>query len=419
MTFAFARSLFAGALLGAALLGCPDADDPAPVTTAGRASCDEGEACASTPPACNPSNCEGCCLGETCVTGGYPAGCGTKGARCEVCAEGASCEAGRCVRPCGPDTCAGCCSATGECLAGASDAAACGENGAACAACGPAKACSAGKCVAATCDATCNGCCKPDGSCVPYAGEAGSGRSKATCGARGSQCVACAGDGECDEGACRPNPASTPKCPIGCWASDGTCVAGTDPVACGSAGNSCDACGPFECMGALDGVPVLSAGCFLPTTRTYDVLLLDASYPSFDDDGDSWDPFAGLPDPKVHAGACDLSVLTQDPKNVPGGCLTQDSAVVADTLGPSWGGAVLFSGIDARHLRLLSFWLYDDDVALNDAVADCQLVLNPTDRDRTVFQRFEKVLAGGVFEVSCSSPKRKDVAKLHVRIRPH
>ena len=33
--------------------------------------------------------------------------------------------------------------------------------------------------------------------------------------------------------------------------------------------------------------------------------------------------------------------------------------------------------------------------------------------------RFEKVLAGGVFEVSCSSPKRKDVAKLHVRIRPH
>lgn len=165
-------------------------------------------------------------------------------------------------------------------------------------------------------------------------------------------------------------------------------------------------------------VPVLSAGCFLPTTRTYDVLLLD-ELPVVRRRRRLVGPLRRSARSEGARGRGDFSVLTQDPKNVPGGCLTQDSAVVADTLGPSWGGAVLFSGIDARHLRLLSFWLYDDDVALNDAVADCQLVLNPTDRDRTVLQRFEKVLAGGVFEVSCSSPKRKDVAKLHVRIRPH
>lgn len=419
MASASGRTLLAVPLLAVALLGCPDADDPAPAPSepTGRASCDEGEACASTPPACNPSNCEGCCLGETCVSGGYPAGCGTKGAACEVCAEGASCNGGRCVRPCGPDTCAGCCSATGECLAGASDLTACGESGAACAPCGASEACVAGKCVAATCSATCNGCCKPDGSCVAYAATPGSSTSGATCGARGGTCVACADNASCEEGACRPNPGTAPACG-GCWAADGTCTAGSDVVACGSAGMACDACGAFACVEDLDGAPVVHRACYLPTSQSYDVLLLDATFPSTDDDGDSWDPFGGLPDPKVHAGACDLAATALDPKNVPE-CLVADSAVVADTLGPSWGAAALFSGIDARHLRFLTFWLYDDDVALKDAVADCQLVLNPTDRDREMFRRYEKVLAGGVFEVACNSPKRKGVAKLRVRLRPH
>lgn len=88
--------------------------------------------------ACSSANCAGCCTaGGVCAGGNSNGQCGLNGASCAACGTGQQCTGGSCVNipppPCGPGTCAGCCSGT-TCVNPPTDAA-CGTGGAACVAC--------------------------------------------------------------------------------------------------------------------------------------------------------------------------------------------------------------------------------------------------------------------------------------------
>ena len=102
------------------------------------------------PPVCLPATCGGCCDSQgRCVSGQQDFACGTGGDQCADCAAlGGRCESGHCVdttRPCGPSTCAGCCTEDGRCLVGTRPAA-CGRGGAQCQDCGD-EVCEQGACV--------------------------------------------------------------------------------------------------------------------------------------------------------------------------------------------------------------------------------------------------------------------------------
>ncbi len=109
--------------------------------------------------------------------------------------------------PCGPETCDGCCSASGLCLKGTSPFA-CGEGGLACSRCGPSESCSAGVCgsspdpdsdggVSSACGpSTCAGCCQ-NGECIDLRVQ-----TAPACGLGGGACSACEGDDVCVLGAC-------------------------------------------------------------------------------------------------------------------------------------------------------------------------------------------------------------------------
>lgn len=198
-----------------------------------------------------------------------------------------------CPAPCGPGTCFGCCSATGECLP--SQPTQCGENGAACAVCQGAEVCASGVCTvlnrgggAASAGGTASAGGQGGGSAggVVTAGGMGGGavvtgggraggtavgggaaggstmctlstglpgtrcsglctdvqRDSSNCGACGRRC----GFNEtCESGACQPT-----ACRPGMFCSladggfgsccDGTCKStSSDPSACGGCGLSC------------------------------------------------------------------------------------------------------------------------------------------------------------------------------------
>ncbi|MCL2723866.1 MAG: hypothetical protein FWD69_05455 [Polyangiaceae bacterium] len=89
---------------------------------------------------CDPTNCNGCCVGDQCMGGTDVRSCGAGGAQCVTCAAGQSCApvstgGGECeVEPaCGPVSCAGCCDGDTCAPGDANDA--CGSGGAACADC--------------------------------------------------------------------------------------------------------------------------------------------------------------------------------------------------------------------------------------------------------------------------------------------
>src|SRR6185369_17479059 len=107
---------------GGGCLGCIDstghcvsgrADDACYVGTMLCAACPTGQSCGNgmctAPPACTPSNCTGCCQGDSCVAGTGADACGTGGLAWQTCISGAACTLGVCQFPCGPDTCGGCC----------------------------------------------------------------------------------------------------------------------------------------------------------------------------------------------------------------------------------------------------------------------------------------------------------------------
>jgi hypothetical protein len=137
------------------------------ITCMGGLQCEDGQCLA--PPACNPSNCIGCCdvMGD-CVAGTDPSACGEGGGQCAACGPDSLCEptagGGQCQFQCGPLTCAGCCTADGTCLTG-DDNTGCGSGGGACETCGGGNTCNGGVCVNDVCAATCDGCCRPDGTC--------------------------------------------------------------------------------------------------------------------------------------------------------------------------------------------------------------------------------------------------------------
>lgn len=111
------------------------------------------------------------------------------------------------VIPCGPETCDGCCSASGQCRPGTSPFA-CGGEGAACDRCGPSETCTAGACVASVegepdagaglgCGpSTCRGCCQ-NNECIDPGFQ-----SAEACGSNGGACVGCVQGDVCVLGAC-------------------------------------------------------------------------------------------------------------------------------------------------------------------------------------------------------------------------
>lgn len=164
------------------------------------ARCENGECVA--PRNCRPDTCIGGCCDENdeCVQGTSNASCGSGGAACESCLDGAMCVDQQCETraACGPDNCSGCCDAAGVCISSGA-LTACGIGGAACQDCTAINGatCTDGSCVSPTCGQTCNGCCDGD-TCIATA-------SNAQCGASGNACMACPDDQTCTNGACVPN----------------------------------------------------------------------------------------------------------------------------------------------------------------------------------------------------------------------
>jgi hypothetical protein len=124
--------------------------------------CPAGDACdggVCTP--CGPGSCAGCCSGSICVAVGNETHgeCGMGGVACAGCTAGSNCQNGLCAAvPCGPGNCAGCC-AENTCLPGNNDPAACGIHGTACL-----------KCTAGEHGTSCNNgvcMCGQSAECVP------------------------------------------------------------------------------------------------------------------------------------------------------------------------------------------------------------------------------------------------------------
>ena len=208
----------------------------------------QGQTCQSTggggrcvgTPTCGPANCNGCCNGNTCVTGADSTACGTRGAACRNCAAtGQTCNGATrvCETPvtCNAANCPGCC-AGNNCVI-ATTPAACGKGGQACFACAPNEACNAGVCQpAATCSpATCNGCC--------IGNLCAAGNQNTACGLGGLNCENCSGQNPqrvCQAGTCQLFACGPGNC-AGCCQGN-TCVIGTGDTSCGGGGAACSDC---------------------------------------------------------------------------------------------------------------------------------------------------------------------------------
>lgn len=200
----------------------------------------QGGTCRGTP-TCGPQNCNGCCQGNTCVTGADNTACGSKGEACRNCVQvGQSCQnqngANQC-RPtptCGPQTCNGCCR-NNSCVSPPTNQA-CGLLGNACATCGANQNCIGGQCQTnPTCGPqNCNGCCIGNICAV--------GSQDTACGTGGGQCTNCAGQGQvCGGNGTCTQPACGPSNCAGCCAGN-TCVVGFQDSACGQGGAQCTDC---------------------------------------------------------------------------------------------------------------------------------------------------------------------------------
>jgi hypothetical protein len=111
----------------------------------GNSTCDsQARICKIPPPFCSSSNCRGCCSsGNQCLMGTAAGACGSGGSSCQNCAVlGAQCgvvgSSNGCVKPppaCDSSNCQGCCDSSGQCQPGFLDGD-CGQGGAACLDCG-------------------------------------------------------------------------------------------------------------------------------------------------------------------------------------------------------------------------------------------------------------------------------------------
>lgn len=110
-------------------------------------------------------------------------------------------------KPCGPDTCTGCCDGAGVCQTGVTEAT-CGAGGNTCAACSSPLVCQLGACVQS---GTCNGCVDSAGKCV-------AGTAAGACGSKGAQCTTCTANQACNAGTCVTE----------CKAENGACLSGAE-----------------------------------------------------------------------------------------------------------------------------------------------------------------------------------------------
>jgi hypothetical protein len=171
---------------GAAGQACEDC-------TASGLGCVNGK-CEGPPPPCGPGNCGGCCdVAGNCQPGSSSTACGQSGAQCQSCTT----QGKVCTQPgnycaffpsCGPVTCpGGCCDSAGKCQNGLANSA-CGTNGQACKDCAATgQACAAtGFCYSGPhCGPdNCAGCCTANGNCV-------SGAASNECGQFGKLCDNC------------------------------------------------------------------------------------------------------------------------------------------------------------------------------------------------------------------------------------
>jgi hypothetical protein len=218
------------------------------------------------PARCSPQNCDGCCVGNTCQSGGAATACGIKGAACNNCAErGQLCRNGSCegAPVCDARTCPnGCCDERGLCRPGG-DNTACGKGGGKCSLCGPGTVCNGLVCEPEQrCDPlNCNGCCIGN-FCLQ------DGNLPTACGRNGVACKDCQGGGlVCESGECTQPRCGPDNC-AGCC-SGNICVVGGLDTACGLGGQACadctenaevcrggrceTACGPQSCGGCCEG----------------------------------------------------------------------------------------------------------------------------------------------------------------------
>lgn len=224
---------------------------------------DQGRSCdpstrTCTQSSCNSANCNGCCVGNQCLTGTSATSCGAKGQQCQNCASnGQACSAiagggGQCTgnATCGPLNCGGGCCFGTQCTAGTDDTA-CGKGGFACKNCQgevPAKICvDDGLPNERTCQlpaacgpGNCDGCCF-NGACIAL-----NDTTKTRCGKGGAQCQTCNGNNTCNAGTCGP-PACPATCGQGgavqcCLQNSGICAAGSFDNQCGHSGNNCVQC---------------------------------------------------------------------------------------------------------------------------------------------------------------------------------
>ncbi len=233
-------------------------------------------ACQGAPPPCSPSTCAGCCdASGACQAGTATSACGAGGKACEACAgPQATCAqpGGYCAAfpACGPVTCPdGCCDADGNCVGG-KESASCGQKGQACQncaaasqECAPQGFCFTGKHCGPD---NCAGCCTLTGECV-------AGSANDACGQYGSICSSCAGGAECKGFVCD----SGAKCPAayaGCSPQAMTQPA-TQSKVCSSfelatmekqCGNGADekACGEF-----LQQLMLSNAACYNCTSQFF------------------------------------------------------------------------------------------------------------------------------------------------------
>lgn len=215
-----------------------------------------GLACNSqqcTQPGCGPQNCAGCCFGDQCVGGTDQTACGVGGQVCVNCAaSGSQCQpegpGGACSAPppCNPSNCQGCC--VGDACTAGTAPTACGIGGQTCTDCSslggtcvPEGPGTGGVCTTQpppVCNAqTCpDGCC--DGAnCLP-------GNLNTYCGTGGAACTNCGASGEsCTNQTCGGQPPScnSANC-AGCCDQTNTCQAGFIDTQCGQGGVSCEDC---------------------------------------------------------------------------------------------------------------------------------------------------------------------------------
>lgn len=104
----------------------------------------DGSAVDAGADSCDPSSCDGCCQGDTCVAGSQDNACGSGGEACQTCSDGSSCEDGTCTAQACADTCDGCCA--GEVCQPGGAVEACGGGGSECVACPVAFICESGGC---------------------------------------------------------------------------------------------------------------------------------------------------------------------------------------------------------------------------------------------------------------------------------